>query len=336
MPATIKDIAKDTGLSVNTVSHILAGKRSHLFRESTQKKVREAAERLEYSPNYLAQAMRSGRFNAIGLILSAHGSSSMLTEKRLNPILSKCHDYKQHVVICQLGDLKLTDSQSLPLAARQLMVDGFINNFNTALPDQLLDVLQRRNQPIVSINLKMEQDCIYPDDHFGAYEGTLELIKQGHRKIAYVDMIHHRKTKTKHYSAIDRRNGYAAAMASAGLEPLWLTDDFVGLDEERLTYTIEKLRNPQKRPSAFFCYNELLIGPIMLALVHHGVSLEGKKSPLMTFAAGNATHLGCAVSIVDIPERKMGELAVEFLAKKIEDNEYSFSSVAVRPEVRVN
>ena len=65
--ATIKDIAKDIGVSVATVSNVLNGK-PNVGREIRQKVLR-VARKLGYSPNRAAQAMRTGRTRAIGLVL---------------------------------------------------------------------------------------------------------------------------------------------------------------------------------------------------------------------------------------------------------------------------
>ena len=65
--ATVKDIANTVGVSVATVSNVLNGKPNvgHIIR----RKVLQAAKQLGYRPNRAAQAMRTGRTRAIGLVL---------------------------------------------------------------------------------------------------------------------------------------------------------------------------------------------------------------------------------------------------------------------------
>src|SRR5215472_4835207 len=65
--ATVKDIAAAVGVSVATVSNVLNGK-PNVGRVNRQKVLR-AAQRLAYQPNRAAQAMRTGRTRAIGLVL---------------------------------------------------------------------------------------------------------------------------------------------------------------------------------------------------------------------------------------------------------------------------
>jgi len=64
MAVTLKQIGAMTGLSNQTVSFVL-GNKAHLFRPETQKRVREAAQRLGYRPNAPARAMRAGRWRCL-------------------------------------------------------------------------------------------------------------------------------------------------------------------------------------------------------------------------------------------------------------------------------
>lgn len=65
--ATIKDIAAAVGVSVATVSNVLNGRPN--VGEQIRQKVLRVAKELGYSPNRAAQAMRTGRTRAIGLVL---------------------------------------------------------------------------------------------------------------------------------------------------------------------------------------------------------------------------------------------------------------------------
>lgn len=65
--ATVKDIAAAVGVSVATVSNVL-NDRPNVGRANRQKVLR-VAQQLGYRPNRAAQAMRTGRTRAIGLVL---------------------------------------------------------------------------------------------------------------------------------------------------------------------------------------------------------------------------------------------------------------------------
>ena len=67
--ATIKDVARFSGVSIATVSLILNGN-AHKFTPATVAKVMEAKKELKYSPNYFAQRMVIKGSKTIGVMLS--------------------------------------------------------------------------------------------------------------------------------------------------------------------------------------------------------------------------------------------------------------------------
>lgn len=70
MPVTAKDIARELGLSQSTVSRILNGDEHHRVSIQTRERILATAQRLDYRPNALAQSLRRGRTNVVGLYTS--------------------------------------------------------------------------------------------------------------------------------------------------------------------------------------------------------------------------------------------------------------------------
>ncbi|MBQ9462216.1 MAG: LacI family DNA-binding transcriptional regulator [Bacteroidales bacterium] len=73
-PVTIKDIAREAGVSTALVSFVmtnyLGGKMVYKVNDETSRRVLEVADRLNYKPNTSARALRSGRTNTIGVVVS--------------------------------------------------------------------------------------------------------------------------------------------------------------------------------------------------------------------------------------------------------------------------
>ncbi|HLQ98599.1 MAG TPA: LacI family DNA-binding transcriptional regulator, partial [Candidatus Dormibacteraeota bacterium] len=61
---TIKDLAKEVGVSVATVSRALNS--SGYASPDVKRRVLEAAERLDYKPNEVARALNTSRSNVVG------------------------------------------------------------------------------------------------------------------------------------------------------------------------------------------------------------------------------------------------------------------------------
>ena len=65
---TIRDIARQTGVSVNTVSRALTGK--YDISAKTKARVLAAAKRLGYTPNLMARSLVQGRTRTLGLLVT--------------------------------------------------------------------------------------------------------------------------------------------------------------------------------------------------------------------------------------------------------------------------
>src|ERR1700747_1624194 len=100
MPTTMKDIARDLGVSVVTVSKVL---RNHSdISTETRKRVLRRMKELNYHPNPAARALLTGRTNLIGLIVPvslhpffspiAKGISSRLRSREYSLILASSED----------------------------------------------------------------------------------------------------------------------------------------------------------------------------------------------------------------------------------------------------
>ena len=72
--ATIKDVARELGLSIATISRALSKdkKVSALVTEKTQKRVLQKVDELDYTPNLLALGFVTGKTNTLGRVLAFH------------------------------------------------------------------------------------------------------------------------------------------------------------------------------------------------------------------------------------------------------------------------
>ena len=69
MRVTIKNIAMELGISHSTVSRVLNDKQSNLISEATRERITEAATRMGYRPNRIAQALQGKSTQLIGVFV---------------------------------------------------------------------------------------------------------------------------------------------------------------------------------------------------------------------------------------------------------------------------
>jgi len=326
MRITLQHVAKKCGVSIHTVSKVLGG-HAHLFREETRKAVEEAARNLGYLPNLSARAMRQGRFGGIALLSSTHGYVSNLPPALLSSLTRMLNARDLHLTFAQFPDELLTSETQTPKVLRALMADGFLVNYHVRVPSALLVLLERHRFPSIWLNYKRPRDAVYPDDLRAAKALTEHLLKQGHRRIAYVDYVHCFSDRGEHYSAFDRRDGYLSAMRAAGRNPS-VTGIPAGEPRGDVIARSRRVLQAKPTPTAVLTYSSTELLPIS-----HAAAWLRRRIPedlsLATFGDTQAATYGRTLTRMHNPWEELGQAAVEMLVKKIASPKRTFAARAL-------
>ena len=196
---TIRDVAKEAGVSVATVSRLI-NKISYISQE-TEQKIQEVMKRLDYQPNEVARGLAKQKSNTIALIIPditnpffpelviAIEESAKL--KGYNLILVNSHD----------ADLK---DPHFWKEFQSRYIDGFILasfDFN----EEVLNSIERLKIPFVRVDRAADfqsNDSIGVDNYKGAAMAVEHLIEIGCRKIAHIS------GPASFSPSIDRIRGY--------------------------------------------------------------------------------------------------------------------------------
>ena len=207
MAATIKDVARASGVSAQTVWRILNGKNKN-NNENTAQRVVSAADELGYRANSSAKAMRSGRFGSVALLLSEYSGLSLLPVERREGIQDVLGEQEINLILSRFSNDALTNQERLPRILREIMADGLLINYNANLPQPMVDIISQYQIPAVWINSRQPADCVYPDDRdAGRGSAAKRLLTLGHRRIGFAYAA-----PTSHYSFAERIAGYEEVM----------------------------------------------------------------------------------------------------------------------------
>jgi len=183
---TIKDVAKEAGVSTATVSYVMNEKKN--IPETTRDLVLAAADQLGYVSNYSARSMRMNRSNLIGVIIpqTEPGSQMVFENPFYSEILSSieycARQSGYHVIVSGTN----ADENYLKLA-QQRNLDGLI--IIGMYKEQSYTDLRSTRIPIVLVDSYMDDHYFHAiriNDRHAGYIATKHLIENGHRKIAFL------------------------------------------------------------------------------------------------------------------------------------------------------
>ncbi|WP_346178720.1 LacI family DNA-binding transcriptional regulator [Streptomyces cuspidosporus] len=325
----IKDVARQAGVSVGTVSNVI--NRPEMVAEATRHRVHAAIERLGYVRSESARQLRAGRSRIISLLVLdmanpffvdvASGAERAAREAGLG------------VMVCNSAQSPDEEADYLALFAEHRVRGVLVTPADAA--GQNLRNFRRHDIPYVFVDREMpdDQGCsVSVDDVEGGALAGRHLIAQGHRALVYVS------GPMQLPQCQDRHKGVLAALAEAGMEP----EALAHIEAERLDVAAgrdagARLLGMSPRPTAVFCANDLLALGVLQALfaagvsVPHDVALVGYDD--IEFASAAAVPL----TSVRQPAFRMGRTAAELLIEETgEDADaHRHRRIVLQPELVV-
>jgi len=309
---TLRDVAREAGVSVNTVSRALNGKPD--VSPETRARVLKVAKRLGYRPDRLARGLRSNKTGTIGVIVTdianpffgalVKGVEEAARKSNYSIILQDTdEDYEREEEAIQVM-----------LAER---VDGLlITPVQTGT--ETIERLKESGLPFVLLGRyfdDLETDYVVTDDVKGGFLATEHLIKLGHRRIAMINGSLHIS------SARERFQGYRKALNHYGVE---LDESLISAGAITMEdgYRISKSFLAQRdRPTAIFAYSDFVAFGVMKAVREAGLKIPEDVAVIGYDDVRFSSCLEVPLTTVRIPKEKMGAKAMEVLIGKIMNNE---------------
>ena len=317
--ASLNDIAKRLGVSKTLVSFVLNGKgKEYRIGEDICKKVLEIAKELNYTPNRIAQGLRTGRTNTIGLIIAdiANPFFGILGRE----IEQEAARYGYRVIFCSSDENPEKSRQQIAML-QQSQVDGYIISPPMNSQEQIR-ALVKGTIPFVLIDRyfpDIECNYIVVDNFDAAYSATNHLLSLGRRRIANItvnmDLVNMK----------ERTEGYRQALLDAAVE---VDENLLKVlpfshDNKDVARAIKELvgKNGNKKIDAIlFSTSKLGINGIEC------ISALGLKIPddiaIVSFDNPDAYKICTSpVTVVNQPLKEIGKTAVQVLLNEIKHPE---------------
>ena len=255
---TMKDVAKEAGVSVATISYVLNGKES--ISEETKERVMVAIKKLNYVPNLAARSLVNQSSGLIGVVIPQTEDSNMLMFN--NPFYSEMIgsiEYQARIQGYQILISGTDADEGYIRMAKERSLDGII--IIGMYPDHFYNELKKFNIPIVLVDSYCEDHYFHSvqvNDRYGAYIATKYLIDHGHRSIGLLaGMLKCRGVVEMRY------NGYCDALKEYGIPH---RSDLIF--ESKVDYKSgmemgEQVIKSSRRPTALFATADIMaIGAI--------------------------------------------------------------------------
>lgn len=326
---SIKDIAREVGVSTTTVSFVLNGKaREKRISEDLKERIVRTAERLNYRPNQVARGLRTGQSYTLGLIV----------EDIANPFFAQlARHVEDHadqsgytVMFCSTeNDEKKAANLLYMLQHRQM--DGFIIIPTPGMRDDLSSFVDA-GKPLVLVDRffpDLDACHVTVDNYKGSYEAVDLLVRKGRRNIGLVTI------DSNQVQMREREAGYLAALSDRGIahnrERILRTP--FETPEKSLSEALASMLDSQTDLDAVFFTTNYLGAQGLDAVRKAGRRIPDDMA-IVCFDDSILFRLGSpSVSVVAQPISEMGQVAVRLVIDMIGGRDMSDRKVVLSPTI---
>ncbi len=319
MAATIKDIAKKTGLGLATISSYLNGGN---VREKNRVKIEAAIKELHFEVNEVARGLKTNKTKIIGIIIPELNNifcAEIITEVE---DLLRSHGYAAIVCDCRTDGKREMEAVEF-LDKRR--VDGLIL-MPSGNSGKHLRAFARKRKPVILIDRKLrdiECDSVLVDNRGAVKDAVLRLVRAGHERIGMI------AGPEEMFTAEERLAGYNEAFYEAGIvrqKELVVRGDYTIAGGAGSFRALLK-RNPDMTAVLVSNY-EMTMGAIIEAN-----EMDVKIPERLSFIGFDNLEFARAcvprLSIVTQPTKEIGRRAAELMLKRLKE-EPSGDAVSVK------
>lgn len=304
---TIKDVAKESGVAISTVSNVLNN--VDVVSDETRRKVLDAVEKLKYVPNMNAKFLKSNKKNTIGLFLpSIQGD---FYKNLIQSIHLQCRFNGYLLNIYVSNENTSEEVYSMIMSSG---VEGAIV-FSERLSDEYLDRIT--NMPLVFVDREHKgrrKSSVVIDNRKGANLAIEYLIKQGHRRIGYIHGIHNYDDELRYEEYLNVMKKYELPVD----ESIVLRGYF----EEAVAYSEMKvlLLKGIELPDAMFAANDEMAWGCINALRDAGIRVPDRVSVIGFDDITLAEYYRPSITTIHSPVQELGNMSATELFRLLKSS----------------
>lgn len=325
---TMKDIARESGVSLSTVSLVLNEKPG--LPQETRLKVLNIARELGYEVRSIPPMMyKPTVLKTIGMLVkramgdSSPPSANIFFSHVINGIEAGCRQENISLLYGTLPVDENNNSLEIPPLVEDPRIDGLmlVGNY---IDERLNAAIKQRGIPVVLAEAYCcsgDYDAISIDNAEGAYNAIKYLIEKGHRDIAFLGSFPDSRISFRY-----RRQAYAQALQDHGIYQAYYGDCPHNNREAVIAATRRLITENPQITAIFGCNDEVA----MIGM--HSVTAIGKRVPDDISFIGfdnnaNAEYSIPPLTTMNVDKTSIGRLAVQLMITRAENPDQGFISM---------
>lgn len=299
---TIKEIAKEAGVSIATVSNVINQKPNKVS-ENTKRKIKEVMEKHNYAPNMNARSLVSSRSKMIGMLYYSIKEEINFSDPFISELMTgiELEAKKQGNFIMFHGFNNMDD---IDMLQSNWKFDGFI--VVGAFQSYISELIEKINEPIIFIDSyyheKEIRENIYfvnNDDRQLTFEAVNLMVEKGHKEIAFFGP----SFSMEEDGVVPQRVlGYKKALEKNNL----IYNERLIFDENSIKNLVDANRD----------YSAVLINSDFLAAQYWHMMKKKSFDFKSTISFDNivfSTLLSPSLSTVDLKQKEKGQISVQLI-----------------------
>lgn len=308
MAATMKDIARLTGLGLATISSYFNGGN---VREKNRQKIEEAIDQLHYEVNEVARGLKTNETHTVGVVIPELNNvfcAEIITG--MEDIL-RSHGYA--TIVCDCRTDRELEKEAVEFLMRK-RVDGIIN-MPVDTGGTHLKEFEKTGKPIVLIDRDIKGlpcGCVLVDNVRAAREATELLIENGHKHIGIIG------GPEEILTARERLSGYCKALEAHGIP---VKDSLICHGDYTIQGGVQGLtelyRNNPEMTAVFVTNYEMTMGAV-IGINELGISVPEELSVIGFDNLQFARACSPKLTIVSQPTEEIAREAAQMILMRLE------------------
>lgn len=309
MAASIKDVAREAGVSIATVSRVLND--IDVVNEETKKKVVDAIKKLGYRPNIVARSLKTQRTRTVGILIPDISNQFYPEIVRGAEDVANIYDY--NVMLCN-SDFDLEKEKEYLRVLKEKMVDGVLY-MSSSLEDDTLELINELNLKTVLVETDDKRGnlpSVTIDNIKATYETTQHLLNKGIKEVAFIGVSGEDNNAWR-----KRFTGYKQALQENGMEVKEELTYFDNLKVKTGYEGVLSMLEKGAKPEAIVCASDEIAMGAINALRSKGLNVPEDVSVTGFNDIDLAQAFYPRLTTVSQPMYDMGSIAMRMLIKLI-------------------